>query len=61
MVCNSNNGRWFDKEGELKMGNVFFFDTKEDLVYFIDKDWNEEVPIRIEKRLTQYVVIIDDD
>jgi len=43
------------------MGNAFFFDNKEDLIYFFEKDWDENVPVRVEKRLTQYAVIVEED
>ena len=48
-------------QGGLKMNNAFFFDNKEDLNYFVSNDWDENVPIRIEKRLTQYTVVTQED
>ncbi len=43
------------------MENTFFFDNKKGLNHFINNDWNDDVSIRIEKRLTQYVVITQED
>lgn len=43
------------------MDNAFFFDTLDDLIFFMTHNWDENIPIKVEKRLTQYVVVAMED
>lgn len=40
------------------MNNAFFFDNKSDLLYFLENDWDDTKDITLQKRLTQWVVIV---